>query len=220
MQPSAISNPVRLTPLSERVELIKWLGVVLMLWDHSKYLGGGLPAWQVMGRGAYPLFALAFGYALSVVPDSRQLLVRLLYMGLIAECVGAWTVTGDGDLNVLFSFALVAWLEHSRRAGASPAGWFLRIVVVLAVSPLVEYGAAGLALTAVASHYWRRPDWIRAALLAVASLLLLVPNYSFLGTWWLLAALVLLQAPIGLPRIPRVFYWVYVGQWPLLWVLS
>lgn len=220
MQPSAISSAARLTPLSERVELLKWLAVVLMLWDHTKYLGDGLGAWQVMGRGAYPLFVLAFGYALTVVTDSRQLLVRLLYMGLIAECLGAWTVTADGQLNVLFSFALVTWLAHCRRAGASPVGYVVRVAVALAAAAFVEYGPAGVLLTMAASYYWTRPGWIRAGVLAAAGVLLVVPNNSFLGLWWLLSGVVLVQAPIGVPRVRRAFYVVYVAQWPLLWVVS
>lgn len=219
MQSSAIGSVPRVATLSERIELLKWLGVVLMLWDHSKYLDWSAPGWQVLGRGAYPAFALAFGYALTVVPDTRGLLVRLLYAGLAAEFLGAWAVS-DSDLNVMFSFALVAWLVHARRACRTPGAFAWRAVLALLVSPLVEYGVAGMALCFASMYYWGAPSWKRAGVLLAASLLLVVPNYSFDATFWLVGLVALTHAPIGLPRIKRAFYVVYVAQWPLLWVLS
>lgn len=206
--------------LSERIELLKWVAVLLMLADHSKYLGVQVPGWPVLGRGAFPLFALAVGYALSVAPDSRGFLLRLLCGGFIAEAFGAWHITSDGDLNVLFSFALAAWLVHARRAGSSPVRWFLKVGAAALLAELTEYGIAGVVLTLASYWYWQQPGVRRIGVPLAASLLLVVPNYSFLGTWWLAAGFLLLLVPVGLPRVKRAFYVVYVAQWPVLWVLS
>lgn len=212
--PSATGSPV--ATVSERVELLKWLGVALMLLDHGKYLGLVAPEW--IGRGALPLFALAFGYALNVVPDTRALLVRLLYAGVCAEALGAWALTGS-DLNVLFLFALCTWLAHARRS-CTPTGYFVRVALAFAFSPLVEYSAGGLLLVLAAQWFMDRRSLSSAAAVVAASLVLVVPNDSLWATLWVIFGMAMLAAPLGLPRVRRAFYVVYVAQWPILWVLS
>lgn len=207
-------------PLSERLEFVKWLGVALMLVDHAaKFAGWETPAWQLLGRGAYPLFALAFGYALNVCPDVRALLVRLLYCGLLAEVLGAWTVTGGSPFNVLISFALCAYLIHKRRAGSGPVRLAIAGVFVWLVAEFTEYGVAGVLTTLAACWFWGAPSWARAGLLLAASVLLIVPNGVWWATPWLVVGIGFCFAPVGVPRVPRVFYWLYVGQWPVWWVL-
>lgn len=206
-------------PLSERVELLKWLAVALMLIDHAaRYLDVQFPGFQVLGRGAFPMFALCVGYALSVVPDARGFLVRLLYAGVMAEALGAWAITG-GQLNVLFLFALCAWLVHLERAGRSVTRRAICWGVAILLAELTEYGIAGLLLVMASLFFWRSTSWQRAGCVLLSSVLLVVPNDSFLGTWWLGAAFVLLLLPMGVPRIKRAFYWVYVAQWPVVWGL-
>lgn len=216
---SATSRPFAAS-LSERIELVKWLAVLLMLWDHSKYVYP-LPGWEFLGRGALPLFALAFGYSLTVAPDLRGLLTRLLFCGFAAEVAGAWVVTGGGKLNIMFLFAACTWLAYARRAGASPVGYLLRWAVVVVLSPLFEYSLWGVVLVVACTWYWGRPSPRRALVVGVVSLLLVVPNYSFWATWFLPVGMGLAHwSPTGLPRIRRALYFVYAGQWPLLWVLS
>lgn len=206
-------------PLSERVELLKWVAFAFMLVDHAgQYLGVELPAWNLLGRGAFPLFALTVGYGLAVGPDTRAMLLRLIYCGTMAEVLGAWSVTG-GQLNVLFLFALAAWQVHLSRVSASLARRAVALALAIVLAVATEYGIAGLVLVMVCWWFWCGTSRTRALCVVLVSLLLVVPNYSFLGTWWLVGGLALLLLPVGVPRLKRAFYWGYVAQWPLLWVL-
>lgn len=206
-------------PLSQRVELVKWLGFALMLVDHAgRFLEWHVPSWDLLGRGAFPLFALAFGYGLSVTTDCRALLLRLVYCGTLAEALGAWTITG-GQLNVLFLFALAAWQVHLMRAGSSVARRVFALSVAVLIAEGTEYGIAGLALVMACWWFWCGASRGRAGGVLLVSALLVIPNNSFLGTWWVAAGFLLLLLPVGVPRIKRAFYIGYVAQWPLLWVL-
>lgn len=209
------------SPLTERVELIKWLALVLMVVDHAgRYAGYASPAWVFLGRGAFPLFAISFGYALSVVPDARALMLRLLAFGFLSEVLGAWTVTRGAPVNVLFTFALCAYLLHRRRVVSSPAGMIIPGVLVYLVAELAEYGIAGVMLTCAAWWMFTKPSVVRAAVVLVVSVFLMVPNRGmWFGSLWAAVGLLMLLLPVGLPRIKRVFYVAYVGQWPLLAVL-
>jgi len=212
----------RAVPLSERVELLKWLAFALMVVDHlGKFAHVQLPGWVFLGRGAYPFFALAFGYALSVVPDARALLVRLVACGFVAECLGAWSVTRGVPVNVLFSFALCAYLLHRLRVAKSPYSMIVPVLLVYLLAGATEYGVAGVLLIASAWFYFCSPSPLRAGMVAVASVFLVVPNGGmWWGSLWSVVGLALLFLPVGLPRVRRVFYVLYVAQWPALWVLS
>lgn len=205
---------------AERIEAVKWFGVLLMLIDHAaKYLQLAAPGWQVLGRGAFPLFALAFGYALAVAPDVRSVLRRLLAFALAAEAMGAWSITRGMPLNVLFSFALSCQVVHAARAGASPWRWARLLVLVWIGAHFVEYGAAGVLLTLAAWWFWRAQSWTRLVVLVAASVPLVIWNYTLFASAWLIVGVAVCFSPIGFPRVRRVFYWVYTLQWPLLWVL-
>lgn len=203
--------------LSERIEVVKWTAVALMLADHlAKFAGIGVPAWWWLGRGAFPLFCLAMGYALSVVPDARGFLRRLVVWGFIAEIAGAWSLTRGLPLNVLFLFALCAWVVHRVRIGPTRWGWVWIGLVSLMCAELTEYGIAGFALVLGCWYFFQRPSAGRLVLMLGLSLLLVYGNKSFVGTAWLAAGALMLMIPAGLPRVRRVFYVVYAAQWPVL----
>lgn len=207
--------------MSERVELLKWLGMALMLVDHvGRFWGVHVPAWQVLGRGAFPLFALAFGYALSVVPDARSLLLRLVACGLLAEVLGAWSLTKGWPVNVLFTFAACTYLLHRLRCARSPWAMIWPSVVVFLVSPAFEFGLAGVALVLAAWWYFARPSWRGAVAVCLAGVLLVGINGDWFGTVWCGLGLLVLRLPLGLPRVRRAFYVGYVAQWPVLWVFA
>lgn len=214
------SAVVGVVPLADRMELLKWLGFATMIWDHTRYLGGA-PGWEVIGRAALPFFALAFGWALSVVPDARALAWRLWIAGVLAELLGAWTVSIDPRVNVLFLFALCATLEHSRRAARTQWRYLLTWLWVLPALNFVEYGIAGLALVMVSGWAFsqEKRTWRHNLVVLATSVLLLMPNNSFLGSLWTAVGLASLALPIGLPRWRRAFLVGYVAQWPVWKVL-
>ena len=97
------------------LEALKWIGLAAMLGDHvdKALFDDGLAALSEIGRIAFPLFALVFGYNLAR-PDGdwadtyRRVLRRLLLFGIIALpfSVLAFERWDLLPLNILFTLAL------------------------------------------------------------------------------------------------------------------
>lgn len=66
-----VREVVRFTPL--KLDVLKFLALVLMVVDHAnRALGLHEPALLLLGRGAFPLFALLWGYTLRLGLSGRH----------------------------------------------------------------------------------------------------------------------------------------------------
>ncbi|WP_193161029.1 TraX family protein [Serratia ureilytica] len=105
-----VREVVRFTPLQQ--DVLKFLALVLMVVDHAnRALGLHEPALLLLGRGAFPLFALLWGYNLASRPVRQAQATRLWIWAAVAQ-PGYWLVMrNDGlpltDPNILFLFAVV-----------------------------------------------------------------------------------------------------------------
>lgn len=206
---------------SSQIELAKWLGLVLMLGDHmEKYVlmqpDGPL---TVVGRLAFPLFALAFAAGWGLDTDDarmsrlRRLAVRCSAWGILAV-VPNYLATGVWGANMLFVFPLAVFVSRWMRL---PGVWSWMAAVSLVV---------GGAVLAQGAYDWRGVLMVWACLAAVRCWWwLLVAGLLWVSTmalWmvpWALVGLLVVGYGIGrwrgeVARLPRGgFAALYVGQW-------
>lgn len=139
-----VREVVRFTPLQQ--DVLKFLALVLMVVDHAnRSLGLHEPALLLLGRGAFPLFALLWGYNLAERPVRQVQATRLWLWAVIAQPGYALVMQHDGrdffDPNILFLFAVVTQVLvlASRPMSKGSPNPLLVGVVLLALWG--EYGA-------------------------------------------------------------------------------
>lgn len=158
-------------------DIIKTVALVLMVLDHINLIFQLKQEWMfLVGRGAFPLFALVWGLNLSRHAHIRQPAINRLWgWGIIAQF--AYYLAGFPwyEGHILFAFAVVAqvltWCE-------TRSGWRTAAAILLMAQwgPLsgTSYGIAGLLMLAVSHRLYRAED--RAERLAlVACLLAVIP---------------------------------------------
>ena len=198
-------------------ELVKWVALVLMTGDHVNraLLEGAYLGLADAGRLVFPLFALVLACNLVRLQAIRPALQRLVVVALVAQVPYYLAFGYAMPLNVLatFALALVVMLLWIRER------WILACVIGLAVSPLVDYGAAGVALVVCAWCWFRGERW---AALGVAAALVGICVYN--GNAWALLALPILWAlgrvDVPIPRVRWLFLAYYVGHLAVLAVLA
>ncbi|EFA5700755.1 conjugal transfer pilus acetylase TraX [Escherichia coli] len=151
-------------------DIIKTVALVLMVLDHINLIFQLKQEWMfLVGRGAFPLFALVWGLNLSRHTHIRQEAINRLWgWAVIAQF--AYYVAGFPwyEGNILFAFAVAAqvltWCETRRRWRS--LGTMLLLAVWLPLSG-TSYGIAGLLMLAVSHRLYRAEDRTeRLALLA------------------------------------------------------
>ncbi|EMC9634804.1 conjugal transfer pilus acetylase TraX [Escherichia coli] len=151
-------------------DIIKTVALVLMVLDHINLIFQLKQEWMfLVGRGAFPLFALVWGLNRSRHTHIRQEAINRLWgWAVIAQF--AYYVAGFPwyEGNILFAFAVAAqvltWCETRRRWRS--LGTMLLLAVWLPLSG-TSYGIAGLLMLAVSHRLYRAEDRTeRLALLA------------------------------------------------------
>jgi hypothetical protein len=207
---------------SGAIEALKWLALLCMVVDHvNAALYGrelGVLA-DVVGRIALPLFACVFGFNLARPgADAGRALWRLLLAGAIAlpahaALFGVW---GLWPLNILFTFALAAWVVIVLRAGHAR----LALASFVLGGALVEYWWPGVALVLATYAAARSPRLTVADAVAVGlalvGLCVLVNGNAYALLAVPLALVVVHLAP-HVPRLRGWFLWFYPAH---LWVLA
>jgi hypothetical protein len=202
------------------VEAIKWLAFLLMVGDHvARYAVPGLgPVPWLAGRLVFPLFAIALGVGVARRHELRDVVVRLVLWGCLAQAAMMFAVPQVRALNVLFTFAVGSGVVQLARAQGRVVARALGFVALLVASCAVEYGPIGCAL--IAASIWaarRHVDGARHLPSTVALCAAVVCLWPINGTPVAVLALpvawALLRWPIELPRVPRLFYRGYVAQW-------
>lgn len=215
MHASTIGDDTSRLLLSQRViEPCKWLGLVLMVAEHASwYVWHVMPAPVFMlGRMVFPLFGLAL--ALGCVGKTRAELLgvvgRLAGWGVVAAAAGL-LVRDPMPLNVLFTFALGIML-YSVLSSVNRGRRVVALLLVLA-GFAVEFSVWGV--IAVASlMLWAR-DQSRWGYLALAFGCFCAANGNVFAAFALPVAYAVELGQLELPRVRRLFYWTYAGQWPV-----
>lgn len=210
------------------LEALKWIGLAAMLGDHvdKALFDDALPVLSEIGRIAFPLFALVFGYNLARdnprwQDTYRRVLRRLLLFGMLALpfSVLAFERWDLLPLNILFTLAVGLGLVWCIRRNDLPAA-LIASVLFLGGGVLVEFGWPGLLLIVGCWASFARPGpaaWFGA--FASLALLYLV-NVNFYA---------LLAAPIAwavarldpdLPRRRWLFYVFYPAHLAVLAALK
>ncbi len=214
---------------SGTIEALKWIGLVLMTFDHvNKYmLHDSIPALFDAGRLALPLFSFVLAYNLAH-PSSlaKGVYGRVAKRLAIAGTLATVPFIGLGGLlwewwpfNILFMLLVsVGVMALIDRGGA------LRLIaaVILFVfgGAMVEFWWPAVVMTLAAWRYTRRPTWLSLIVWTAATASLYVINRNL----WALAALPLIflspQVVVTMPRIRHVFYVFYPLHLLVLWIMT
>lgn len=203
-----------------RNDFLKVLAVVSMVIDHLGAFFFPDALWmRVAGRLAFPVFAWRLALGAEAASHLGRYLGRLLAFGLAAQ----WPymqLTGEGDLNILFTLFFGLLMIAGRKAGSPFLTW---VWVPAAMVFHVDYTYYGLIpyglLTIYVFHVFRREPGKRN--LWFGGLTLLVSLFAPTQIWSL-AALPLLDRDwpvrVVLPRY--FFYGFYPAHLAVLWVLT
>lgn len=217
----ALPLPVGLL-LVRNFEWLKWCGLVAMLFDHVQVYGFGQATSlsEFVGGFAFPLFAvsLAAGVVLKHDDALGAVAIRLLVWACVAQ-IGVVLFRGAVPINVLFTlaFGLVAYLLYQSESLASQ--FVLSGLIVASV--IVEFSVIGVLFVWSMIAAFRSENWF-GLLVPFALSFLLVPFNGWQFSPMLAAVAVPLIAliPRDLERVPRIFYWLYVAQWPVLFLMA
>ncbi|MDM1819078.1 TraX family protein (plasmid) [Serratia marcescens] len=235
-----VREVVHFTPLQQ--DVLKFLALVLMVVDHAnRALGQHEPALLLLGRGAFPLFALLWGYNLAARPVLQAQATRLWLWAVVAQPGYALVMQHDGreffEPNILFLFAVVtqALVLASRPMSKGSPNPLLVGVVLLALWSAYgatdgTYGTAGV-LVLLASYglcvslpgYVTAVWPVRGLAIVAWPLLVLMLNAKLGGTMMLIglllpALLILGTLPLATAfhqrrLLPRGFFlYGYVGH--------
>lgn len=190
------------------LELLKWLGVLLMFGDHinAGLFQRELPALTELGRLVFPIFACVLGYNLArPAADLQRVLLRICVVAVLAQIPHWWLFQRVVPLNVLFTFAAAIWcLQLAQRKS-----WVGCCSVFVLAGLVVEYNWPGIALVMATVYLLQKRSVVAGIFfgLAIGSL------YLVNDSWWALAALpVIALASLGawgLKRRRWAFYAIY-----------
>ncbi len=217
-------------------ELLKWIALVFMTFDHvvKALLDGYVPVLSELGRIAFPVFALIMAFNLAQPgTDYAKSVKRLAGWGLIAQPFHVWAFGFLLPVNILFTFALatcLVWSIQDRR-------WLLASFLGLLAPLAVDYQWIGVWLVG-AAWSWFRTGGTLQSLVGLASTkptLAKLPWRLWIcmgllcwnnGNGWALLALPLMQLgrlQLPLPRLRWAFYGYYVAHLAvigLIWTVS
>lgn len=195
-------------------DIIKTVALVLMVLDHANRILHLDQSWMfLVGRGAFPLFALVWGLNLSRHTHIRQEAINRLWgWAVIAQF--AYYLAGFPwyEGNILFAFVVAAqvltWCET--RTWWRSAETMLLLAMWLPFSG-TSYGIAGLLMLAVSHRLYRAEDRMERLTL-VACLLAVIPALNLATSdAAAVAGLVMTVLTVGLvsctgKSLPRFWY--------------
>lgn len=197
---------------SGQIEAVKWLAAGSMLLDHAgKALGWPVWTWLLVGRLAWPLFAVLLASGALRSRNPQRVLFRLLAFSVIAQ-VPYSLLFGHDHLNVLVTLSAGWAVVTVWRQQVSPLWLFLPLAVAFGLP--VDYGPAGV-LCVVASAVWLA----RPVVVTLTSFLALL--WCSEATSWLLslpafaAVFGLRHLSVHLPLVGRSAWWAWYGFYPV-----
>lgn len=208
------TTEMQVTAAPGQRDIIKTVALVLMVLDHANRILHLDQSWMfLVGRGAFPLFALVWGLNLSRHTHIRQEAINRLWgWAVIAQF--AYYLAGFPwyEGNILFAFAVAAqvltWCET--RTWWRSAETMLLLAMWLPFSG-TSYGIAGLLMLAVSHRLYRAEDRMERLAL-VACLLAVIPALNLATSdAAAVAGLVMTVLTVGLvsctgKSLPRFWY--------------
>ncbi|WP_447874825.1 type-F conjugative transfer system pilin acetylase TraX [Serratia fonticola] len=177
---SSTYSLLNLSPLQR--DVIRIVAFVAMVGDHvATAFQLDMPLLNLIGRCAFPLFALVSGCNLNGHRLRQTSLNRLWMMALFAQ-PGFWFAFQEAgmqwwQLNILFTFAAVmqvaVFLQNATITNGLAA--FAALVLYLPLSS-ASYGPAGLLMLAGALLIWQVREILRPAIFAIWMLLVALVN--------------------------------------------
>lgn len=221
--------------LDARREITKWLGLFVMVLDHTgKTLAPSLALpLHFAGRLAFPLFAVVIAERLARRPELRgKYLHRLALWGLLAQPGYAMVASAPEEGNILLTLGLgialdLCWCDFAEAPPGRRGLLVLVALFALGLATQCDYGVAGVLLVPVLAALERaRPiaaSWASGPLaLGVNVIGSPAPVFVHLGA--LLAspmAAWLRETPVPVPRLHRYFFHAfYAGHLYLLAALA
>jgi hypothetical protein len=200
------------------VELLKWVGAALMLYEHAWRFGVGTFPGHVYfaGRVVFPAFVIALAASLRHArQETLTATWRRMAMWAAAAAAGSMIARGTPS-NVLMTFAAGTFL-YCVWAGFARVRW-AAVLLTAWLAFGVEFGAYGVAAVFFALNAARTRNAAGAAVSATAAFiaLALAQSNATIGAVGVIVACGIATIQLELPRIRRLFYWVYVAQWPLI----
>jgi type-F conjugative transfer system pilin acetylase TraX len=184
-------------------DVIKVIAFLAMVADHvATATGTGSPWFNLLGRCAFPLFALVCGCNLAGKKLRQSGINRLWLMAVLAQPAFWLAFRGAGNqwwqLNILFCFALVLQLyQFLQRPGAVKG--FLSGTCVAFYLPLstASYGWAGLVMMAIAIMVWQVKSAYQVAVFGLWLITVVMVNSSSHGIAALSGVLLTLAVVYG-----------------------
>lgn len=201
-------------------DVIRMVAFMAMMGDHiATACLLDMPLLNMVGRCAFPLFALVCGCNMAGKTLRQGSLNRLWLMALMAQ-PGYWLAFREAglmwwQLNILFAFAVVMQVTCFLQAATVLNGIaaFTALVVYLPLSS-ASYGLPGLLMLACALLIWQVRDSLRPALFAVWLLLVALLNARH-GDVMMLSGVILTLAVLfcvhGL--VPALERRLQAGRW-------
>ncbi|EGJ0333372.1 type-F conjugative transfer system pilin acetylase TraX [Salmonella enterica] len=181
---SVVLHPFRLVLNFSALQrdVIRIVAFMAMVGDHiATAFQPDMPFLNMLGRCAFPLFALVSGCNMAGKTLRQHSLNRLWLMALLAQ-PGYWLAFREAglmwwQLNILFTFAVVMQVARFLQAATALNGVaaFAALVGYLPLSS-ASYGIPGLLMLAGALLVWQVRDTLRPALFAIWLLLVALLN--------------------------------------------
>lgn len=201
-------------------DAIKIIAFLAMVADHiATATGVGSPWLNLLGRCAFPLFALVCGCNLAGKTLRQSALNRLWLMAVLAQ-PAFWLAFRDAgnqwwQLNILFCFALVLQLCQLWQNPSAVKG-FLSGTCVAFYLPLstASYGWIGLVMVAMAIMVWQVKSTYQMAVFGFWLVAVAAVNGSSHGVTALSGMLMTLAVACGVHAlIPATEYRLKVSRW-------
>ncbi len=146
------------------LDVVKWLAFGLMVIDHiSEYiLNDEYRFIAMLGRMAFPLFALSFTYHIALGQNNSSLHKqwgRLVLFGLLSVPAISFLTGWSMDwwwplpLNILFTFALFSYMMYSYRRKEHGIQAVFILLCAFAIILMGDYGFPGLCFMLASYHY-------------------------------------------------------------------
>lgn len=194
------------TDFSEKINTIKWIGIITMTIDHVGYYLFPQVIWlRLIGRIAFPCFLYGVILGTKNTSNYPRYILRLLLLGLISMSVTPFR------WNVLFLLALFSLSMKYRQ--------YFPLFMLLSL--FVEYNIYGF-LFGWAIWWLLEKDQPQGIFATIAVQII---HLFSLQTFSLLAVPLFISDRVGrvkFPRMPRYFFYVFypLHQAMLLWLAS
>lgn len=201
-------------PSVGQAEALKWLGLATMFVDHAgRYLGLTWSGWHVLGRAAFPAFAVALGIQGVCSRSPLRSGFRLIFFGLLSSPL-FWLVGREVRFDVLVGLGLALCVLGCRSRGRAVFG--AALAGALALAWLSDYGPAAVLLPVGVAL---GGSDLGVALVVVGLGVLLVCGGGAGGVVWFVMLLFGVRVFPSVPRVRRLFLRAYVLQWPVILLL-